>query len=191
MASEESKKTYTSEQIEHMSQAIATHRSNLAKLKESTRNSKIIDAIHGGLSKGAELEVELKGAKRTDGGWDLAQGLEERWIGAVKEMQDAEEKVRGHRSNRGWLWFWFFVLALLGVVTLYIILHVRWPPTESNIFLWTQGRALVYAEVAFWAPLGLLTWSVYSIQHWIRRGEDMSVWSQWYLSKTGRITMCQ
>jgi hypothetical protein len=171
------KKTYTNEQIRHMSQAVEDYRSTLERLKSGTRSSKIIDKVHKGLLVGEEIQVELEGATRTDGGWELAGNLEERWVKTVERMQDAEEGVRRHRQRWGWLWFLGFVLLLLAVVALYIYLHLRWRPTDPELFLWTGGRKQ-YAEVAFWTFFGLLTWAVYSMQHWVRAGEDISVWSQ-------------
>lgn len=176
------KQTYTSEQIGHMSRSVEEYKSALQQLKDGTRSAKIIDKVHEGLLAGLLIEGELKGAKRTDGYWEVAAGLEDRWTKTIEKMQNAEEEVRQHRQLWGWLWFWAFTLLLLAAVALYIVLHLRWRPTDSELFLWTGGRKQ-YAEVALWTFFGLLTWTVYSVQHWVRVGQDISVWSQWYLSK--------
>lgn len=174
MSTQSSTATTTDGQHEHMSQAIARHKANLEQLKGTTRSAKLIDTLNEGLLVSEQIQAELGGPG--------APGLETRWADAIRAMQNAEEEVRRWRNTWGWQWFWAFTFLLLAGVALYIILHLRIRPTDPDIFLWTEGRK-AYAEVAFWALFGLLTWTVYNLQHHVREGHDITLWSQWYLSK--------
>ncbi len=166
---------------------LKAHRNNLLKLREGTRNFNLLRKIDDALLEidKAHLAIgRITGGK--NGEKEIPNGefepLEKKWIDAVKQAQAVDEENARKRWHLGILWFCVFTFLFLVAVGLYIGLHWRYPSTDSDIFLWTGG-ALTYVEVAFWSFFGLLTWLLYSLQHWNRLGRDVRLWAQWYWSK--------
>jgi hypothetical protein len=170
-----------------MCQTLEQSRTKLVKLRGSTPNFELLQKIDGALLKIDGIFLDIEGAApKANGKWTLdakdAKELRKKWEDAIHEAQLVDQQNAKQRWCLGIVWFCLFTLLFLISIGVYIYLHWRFPPTDSDIFLWSEG-ALSYAEVAFWAFFGLLTWLLYSLQHFNRIGGDARLWVQWYWSK--------
>lgn len=173
-------------QYDLMYQVLRTHQANLTKVLDNTRNYKLIDKINAALMRIGMVYLDIEHAwSEVEGKWasaDEVQGLQKNWREAIEGAQNADEEIAKFRWQRGWQWFRGFALALIVLVGGYIFLHWRFPSADPEIFLWTDNPR-TYIEVAWWAFFGLLTWVLYNLQHYVRAGYDISLYSIWYLSK--------
>ena len=174
-------------QYNEMCEVIKTNRKTLVELRGDTLNFNLLKGIDAAIQGLDMARLEIEGVSPEDGGkWRTTpeglKSLEDRWEKAIETALSADRDNVKKRWNVGITWFCVYTILFLGSVGAYAYLHWRFPTTDTTIFLWTGG-ALGYAEVAFWAFFGVMTWLLYNLQHYNRQGKDIRLWTQWYFTK--------
>ena len=174
-------------QYNEMCEVIKTNRKTLVELRGDTLNFNLLKGIDAAIQGLDMARLEIEGVSPEDGGkWRTTpeglKSLEDRWEKAIETALSADRDNVKKRWNLGITWFCVYTILFLGSVGAYAYLHWRFPTTDTTIFLWTGG-ALGYAEVAFWAFFGVMTWLLYNLQHYNRQGKDIRLWTQWYFTK--------
>ncbi len=130
--------------------------------------------------------------------WDLERGRPgpgEPWSrplwlrAALARATEVENETARWHTWIGWIWFLVFAAVLVLTFYQYVVLHLNTVVVTVNgekaiqdILFW-KDIPLKYVEIAFWLWFGLLIFTLYNIQHYVRQQHDMGLWLQWHLSK--------